>query len=356
MKVLLQNIKDLFKGQIFYIGIDLHKKSIRVTIRCKGRVIKKFSMEPDAKKLYEYLQHNYPGGEYRTVYEAGYSGFWLHRELGEYGIKNIVINPADVPTTQKEKTNRNDKVDSGKLARELENESLKAIYVPTEAEEALRNISRVRVQVVKENVRIKNRIKSFLSLFKISLPDNSEEKHWSRRFINRIKAIEFSQENNKIVRDSLIEELEHQRERNREILAKMRKLSAGNKTIKNLMSIPGIGFITAFSLYAELYNIERFEGVDEICSIIGLVPSFSDSGETQRNLGLTNRANNILRSLIIEAAWVAIRMDSVLTHSFQEYCRRMDQNKAIIRIARKIVSRVRYVWFKNQEYVYGVIQ
>lgn len=356
MQELIKNIKDLFKGQIFKMGIDFHKRSIRVTIRNNGRVLKKFTMEPNAEKLYKYLQDNYPGGEYYSVYEAGYSGFWFHRELEKYGIHNIVINPADVPTTQKEKTNRNDKVDSGKLARELENESLKGIYIPTEEEEALRNISRIRGQIVKENIRIKNRIKSFLSLFNVKLPDNTEEKHWSRKFINRIKAIEFTQENNRLVRDSLIEELEHQRNRNREILKKMREISVGNKTIKNLMSVPGIGFIISFTLYAELYNIKRFQGVDEICSIIGLVPSFSDSGETKRNLGLTGRANNNLRSLLIEAAWVAIGRDAVLTNSFNQYCRRMAKNKAIIRIARKLISRIRYVWYKDSQYVFGVIK
>lgn len=356
MKEQVKDNPQLFNGQIFNLGIDLHKRNIKVNIRNNGRVLQKFTMERDANKLHNYLQRNYPGGKYNTVYEAGYCGFGFHRELIKYDINNIVINPADVPTTQKEKTRKTDKVDSAKLARELENQSLEGIYIPSEQEEALRNISRIRVQIVKENTRIKNRIKAFLSLCNIELPDNSEEKHWSRKFINRIKAIEFAEENNKTVRDILVEELEHQRNRKKEILLLIRKLSVNNKIIKLLISIPGIGITIAFTLYAELYNIERFGTVDELCAIIGLVPSVSESDQTKHNLGITGRANNILRSLIIEAAWMAIGKDQALTSSYNQYCRRMDKNKAIIRIARKLVSRIRYVWFNQKEYVCGVIQ
>jgi transposase len=356
MRTLVKDNNHLFEGQVFYLGIDVHKKNIKVTIRNNGRVLKKFSMNPDAHELYKHLQHNYPGGIYKSVYEAGFSGFWFHRELKKYGIHNIIINPADVPTTQKEKTRKTDKVDSAKLSRELENQSLEPIYIPNEEEEALRNISRIRIQIVKENTRTKNRIKSFLALYNIILPDNSVEKHWSRKFINRLKNLEIPEINNKLVLECLIQELEHQRNRKKEILRTVRKLSSGNTTIKNLMTIPGIGITIAFSLYAELYNIERFNSTDKICGIIGLVPSVSESSETKHNLGLTGRANNILRSLIIEAAWMAIGKDPALTSSFNEYCKRMQKNKAIIRIARKLVSRIRFVWTNNQEYVYGVVQ
>lgn len=356
MKSQIKDNKELFKEQEFALGIDSHKRNFKITIRNNSRVIKKFSMNPEPEQLYNYLVENYPGGIYKSVYEAGFGGFWLHRALTKLGINNIVVNPADVPTTQKEKSNKTDKIDSGKLARELENNSLTAIYIPTDEQEALRNISRLRTQIVKESTRTKNRIKSFLNLYGIKLPENSEEKHWSRAFINRIKSIEFQQENNTTYRDNLITELEHQRKRKIEILKLIRNISSNNEIIKYLMSVPGIGTTVAFTLYAELYDIKRFSTVDQLCSIIGLVPSVSESDQTKKNFGLTQRANNILRSQLIEAAWLAIRRDPALTYAFNQYCKRMTKNKAIIRITRKLVSRIRYVWFNHKNYVFGVIQ
>ena len=58
-----------------------------------------FSMNPDPRKLVEYLKRNYPEAEYRSVYEAGFSGFEAHRTLCKWGVKNIVSTPADVPTS-----------------------------------------------------------------------------------------------------------------------------------------------------------------------------------------------------------------------------------------------------------------
>ncbi len=121
-----------FEGQVIFIGIDVHKESWAVNLRHCHRELDKFSMNPSPETLAKHLRKNYPGAEYRSVYEAGFCGFWAHRRLCELGIQNIVINPADVPTSGKERDRKNDTVDSRKLARELENRTLEGIYVPPE--------------------------------------------------------------------------------------------------------------------------------------------------------------------------------------------------------------------------------
>jgi predicted esterase YcpF (UPF0227 family) len=88
-------------------------------------------MDPNPQKLMQHLKKNYPNAYYHSTYEAGFCGFWAHRALCKLGINNIVVNPADVPTTHKEKTQKRDKRDSRKLARELADGSLEAIYIPT---------------------------------------------------------------------------------------------------------------------------------------------------------------------------------------------------------------------------------
>jgi hypothetical protein len=68
-------------------------------------------------KLLEYLKVNYPDGNYFSAYEAGFCGVWIHYRLLALGINNIVVNPADIPTTQKEITQKEDSRDSRKIAR-----------------------------------------------------------------------------------------------------------------------------------------------------------------------------------------------------------------------------------------------
>jgi transposase len=148
-----------FENQVFYIGIDVHKRSWCVTIRSNHMVLKTFSMLPDTKKLVKHLNQNYPGGIYKSAYEAGYCGFWIHKQLVAAGVDNIVIHAADVPTTHKEKQTKTDKVDSRKIAKELENQNLNAIYIPSDSQQQIRSLCRLRHQAVKQSTRLKNRIK-----------------------------------------------------------------------------------------------------------------------------------------------------------------------------------------------------
>ena len=67
-------------------------------------------MDPEHMKLSEYLQKNYPGGNYFSVYEAGFSGYWIDRVLKEAGTNKIIINSADIPTKDKEPLRKTDKI------------------------------------------------------------------------------------------------------------------------------------------------------------------------------------------------------------------------------------------------------
>ena len=101
-----------FTGQNIYVGIDAHKKSWKQTIMVEDITYKTFSQPPDPVALYKYLKKNFPGGNYYTAYEAGFCGFWPHFQLTRLGINSIVVNPSDIPTTDKEKRQKEDKRDS----------------------------------------------------------------------------------------------------------------------------------------------------------------------------------------------------------------------------------------------------
>ena len=97
----MKQIKTLnFAGQSFYIGIDVHSTNWKVTVRSNGVKLGTLSIDPNPIKLKEYMQGKYPEGTYNSVYEAGFSGYWAHRELEKIGFNNIIVNPADVPTTE----------------------------------------------------------------------------------------------------------------------------------------------------------------------------------------------------------------------------------------------------------------
>ena len=126
----LQNPID-FKGQKFYVGLDVHKKSWAVTIRSLGIQVGHFTQPPGADTLLKYLQRNFPGGQYHSAYEAGFCGTGIHEQLCELGIKNIVVHAADIPATDKQKKNKTDLHDSRSIADTWRKEILKAfMYLP----------------------------------------------------------------------------------------------------------------------------------------------------------------------------------------------------------------------------------
>ena len=103
-----------FTGKNIYVGLDVHKKSWSVTILLDELEHRTFTSAPNPEVVHKYLNKHFPGGSYFSAYECGFSGYGHHRTLNELGIKNIVINPADVPSSNKEKTTKTDKVDSRK--------------------------------------------------------------------------------------------------------------------------------------------------------------------------------------------------------------------------------------------------
>ncbi len=172
-----------FSGQNIYIGSDTHLKSRTTSIIVENTFFKKFSQPPKAKVLNSYLQKNFPGANSFSAYEASFSGFSAHRELNNLNIKNIVVNPADIPTTDKEKKQKDDARDSKKIAEQLSYGRLEGIYIPDIETEGDRSLLRFRKTLTKEIARNKNRVKSLLYYNGITIPaDFADKKYWSKRF------------------------------------------------------------------------------------------------------------------------------------------------------------------------------
>ena len=336
-----------FKGQVIYCGIDVHKNSWKVHLRHCHRDLDKFSMNPDPKGLADYLKRKYPEAEYRSVYEAGFSGFEAHRALCALGILNIVINPADVPTSGRDREYKNDRADSRKLARELENGMLEPIYIPSPENLELRNLVRRETQVVQNIVRVKNRIKSHL-------------------FFNGIKFIGWSGRSLKILeldaekRDdfallSLLRELHFLRLERLKIVEDEKKCLKKHKREEvqsHLQSIPGIGFRTAIILQAEIWDPERFQDKEHLGSYSGVAPHLVGSGEHEFVRSCGNRKRKQLHYILIEAAWKSISHDLEQRARYGKLLAKgANPQRAISIIAKKLLYTIRAVWIQNRDYV-----
>jgi len=356
----MNNVSGLdFTGEDIYVGLDVHKKSWSVTILTDKFEHKTFSQPPEVEVLVRYLKRNFPGADYKSTYEAGFSGFWIHDRLKEDGVECLVVNPADVPTMDKERMSKTDRVDSRKLARSLRNGEIEGIYVPSRPKVEDRNILRSRQGMVRKQTRCKNQIKSILCFYGIKIPDKFDNGYWSKQFINWLESVKMVRTSGNLSLKVHIDELKHLRaiiaEMNLAIRA-MAKSDDYRNNVRVLKSVPGISTLTAMILLTELDDINRFKTLDHLCSYVGLIPNTHSSGEKDIKTGLSRRRNSQLRFVLIESAWTAVRKDPALIMAFNDLCKRMPKSKAIVRIARKLLNRVRYVLKNQQEYVTGVVE
>jgi transposase len=338
-------------NQAVYVGIDVGKSIWSVTLLTEEMLIKTIPSAPNPKILSEYLKREFEGCEIYSVYEAGYCGFWIHKELIRNGIKNIIVNPADVPKSDKAKKTKTDRVDSRTLAYTLRSKQINGIYVPEEEMITERNLVRLRATEVKDQTRIKNRIKSLLNFLGIEVTDAG--KNWSKGYIEKLSKLEIKGKEDRFKLDVFIEELKQKKATIAKVTREIRAISKSEKhkeDMKNLISIPGIGPLGAMVLITEIIEINRFRRLDYLNNYAGFLPTEHSSGGKEKKGHIMPRGNKQIKNVIVEAAWVAVRTDPVLKNKFEELKKRMKASKAIIIICKKLLSSIYHIMKTKETY------
>ena len=346
-----------FEGQNIFIGIDVHLKNWNVTVLTASGYGKKHSQKSSAKELFEHLKKHYPNGNYQAVYESGFSGFSTYYALKEYGINCKVIHAADVPTTQYESVMKSDSIDSETLAKSLKAGTLKGIYIPKKEYLDNRNLMRFRNTLQRQFCGYKSRVKHLLYNNGVQYPDCFAQlgTHWSRRFMLWLREDVVLLSPTRVSLDLLLDQVELLR---KSLLNATRKLRDLSKTpiyadrYSLLLSIPGIGAITAMCLLTEIEDVSRFKNEREFASYLGLIPTCHSSGEKVSNGEKTFRGNKKLGPMLVESFWIIIRYDRTMAAAYGKYCQRMKPQEAIIRIARRLSNRILAVLKSGKRYEY----
>lgn len=351
----MDKVKELsFEGATIYCGIDSHKSNWKLNIRTDEFELRSFSQDPNPELLSAYLKRNYPKARLKAVYEAGFCGFGIQRSLSALGIECIVVNAADVPSSDKERKRKDDRSDARKLSRQLAEGNLKGIYVPDIVMEHARALVRQRWRLVQDQTRCKNRIKHLLMCNGIQIEVKGS---WSNKYVRALEEVTCS-EPLKAALDLAVSEYKKIRGLLKRALLAIRQLAKQEPFIQiqqYLQSIDGIGIINGMVIQTEIQDIRRFRILDTLCSYAGFVPDIRSSDERMVVKGITNRCNSFLREAIIESSWTLIRKDPAMLMKYNEYCRRMNTNKAIVRIAKHLLARIKYVWINQTEYQKAIV-
>jgi len=338
-------MKD-YNGKTIFVGIDVHKKTYSVTAICDGCIIKRDTLKAEPEGLIFYLKKRFGSGKIKTAYEAGFCGFHLHRSLEATGIENIVVHAAGIEVSNTRV--KTDKRDSLKIAAHLSEGKLRSVHIPTVEQEDNRTVTRLRDTFSRERTRIGNQIKSLLFLHGLIPADN--KKKVSLAWIKGLSKFEMTPGVRLAIEmlsamwlefDSKIKEIDM------EIKKQAIKDCAIDATYQ---AASGIGPTSARVLANELGHLQQFKNERQLFSYIGFTPSEHSSGEHTRQGHITKQGKPIVRKILVQAAWVAIRHDKELQAIYERIAAKSGAKRAIIAVARRLIGRIRACFRTGEPY------
>lgn len=342
-----------------FIGVDVDKKSYATTYRDHNGEGRSLKMPASPEYFYRYFEKRFPGKRLLFTYEAGPTGYLLHDYLESQGETCIMVHPPGIPRASNDRVKTN-RLDSLKLAEQSKAGQLKGIRVPTEPYRELRHLTELRAQYAQDQRAAKQRIKSLLLFEHIELPKWAGSTAWTASYRRALSEVPLK-ETLRFKLDMLLKDLNRARWDLLIMLRKLRSFSRQQEAIQKnlgfLESIPGFGFIVSTYLLARIGDPEHLGNISELGAFTGVVPSEDSTGEDIQRGSITHMGDRLARSLLIEAAWVAIRKDTELRQFFERLRakRRGPGAKgskiAIVAVARKLTHRVYRVLKDQRPYV-----
>ena len=345
----------IVKGNRIFIGLEDSKKTWKVCVRCDQMVVHEASMPAKYEVLQAYVKNGYPACEIVVMYEAGFQGFWLHDLLEEDGI-TCIVTPANKVTQAKDTRVKTDKRDARRLAKNLENGDYVSCHVPDRERREDRQISRTLIQIQKNIIATKNRIRRLLDFH--GLNGGLKQGFWNDKDYLKLSDLKVSH-SLKICFDADVELLKvyfATRDHLKSELQALCKKERYKVGVASKKSCPGIGWQTAIRLTLEWGDMNRFASGKQIASFSGLTSSEYSTGDTIRRGRITGQSFKHVRAWLIECAWRAIRKDPVLLDKYKRvWGNSGSKKKAVVAVARKLAVRMWALETTRQSYVIGVI-
>jgi transposase len=323
-------------GEIAHVGVDVHKASYHVAIVSDLRGLVASWTQPASPDLL--VERLGPARERiaQVVYEAGPTGFALVRRLRAAGLAAEVIAPSKVPTMPGPEA-KSDRLDGRKLAVFAQKGLLRPVRVPTEPEEADRQVVRLREQLARKLRVAQQQIKAFLLQHGLAEPAGLT--HWAAVAVDALRRLELSAEL-RFCLDVMLDERQHALEQVARATRRLEELARTDRhreTTSNLRTVPGVGPVTAMTFRVELHDPARFRDGGQVARMIGLAPQVLQSGPTRREGRLLKSGNARLRTVLVEAAWRWVAGDEAAKAKYRRLVGSTGSGKkAIVGMARRL--------------------
>jgi transposase len=358
-----------------FIGLDAHAESNAIGVAEAGRAVPRFvgTVGPKFTELSKALAKLGDPSELLIVYEAGPCGYALARELKRAGYRCEVVAPSKVPRRpgDRVKTDRRDALSLAGLARAGE---LTFVVVPDERDEAMRDLSRARIDAVRARLKARQQLKALLLRHGRRYTGKTSWTAAHERYLSSVSFEHRAQDIAFVEYRQAVSEAQVRVERMSEALTRELENWRMRPLVKALMTLRGVDQLVATTLIAELGELKRFAHPRELMGYLGLVPSEHTSGDKRRLGAITKTGNTHVRRVLIEAAWnyrfppritlplqkrqerqpsdiraIAWRAQLRLNHRYRKLTARgLQHNKVCVAIARELAG---FIWSIGQQVV-----
>lgn len=312
-----------------YAGIDYHKKSFTVTLGDKaGNVLLQEEHSSDVTTVFDFFRKR-PGLICAIENCRGHE--WFVDTLKQCGCEVRLANPRGVRLIAESRC-KNDKSDSRILMELVSRNYLPVCYQPTEQERLLRERLRYRTKLMRSRTQYKNVAHALM-----------DKENKGRQIKTRKKRTKASEEaglhpERQTRLNKSLEVIEYFEiaiaDEDKEIFS----LATDNPDIARLTTIPGVGTLSAMMLLAELGDISRFQKAKNVAAYFGLVPTLYASSDVRRLGGITKLGSGLMRRLLVQDAWMAIRKPGAIRMKYNRILKRRGKRVAIVAIARVIAE------------------
>jgi transposase len=288
-----------------YVGLDVHKETIAVSVAEGGggevRYVGEIANTAEAiEKLIRQLRKG--GSALSFCYEAGPCGYGLYRQLTDLGWECQVVAPSLIPKKAGDRV-KTDRRDSLTLARLHRAGELTAVWVPDEAQEALRDLTRAREDLKHLQRQAKQRLLAFLLRHGRRYDGKS---HWTQAHYRWLEGLKFASPVQQIVFQEYVDVVKAMNQRVAALDQQIESAAAESvfwPVIEGLMALRGVNLLTATTIVAEIGDLHRFASAPQLMAYLGVVPSEHSSGGTRSRGAITKTGNGHVRRVLVEAAW-----------------------------------------------------
>lgn len=332
------------KKNAYYVGIDLHRNNFVAHITDVWGTCVHKGKYPNTTEAVESLLAVIPKTPH-VVIEATRNWMWLVGQLKKKGCIVTLAHPLKTKAIASARI-KTDTLDAKVLCHLLRTDMLPPAHIAPHEQQQLREIARGRIQLVKDQTQVKNRIRALLAKENVTYQGDL----FGKKGTTWLRTYKLTPARQEMV-TVLLTQLMHIQEGVKTIEHTIQKQAAALPEVDLLLSIPSIGLTTAYTIVSEVGDVKRFPTSGNFTSYLGLVPRLSQSGSHAYYGRITKLGNPYMRWSLVQAAHRLSRAEP----PYQKFVRRITykkgKKKAIVALARKLAVIIYHVLYEQRPYI-----